>query len=162
MTPWTAARQAPLSSTISRSLLKLMCIESMMPSSHLILWSLLKLMCIESVMPSSHLILCCLLLLCLPSFPASGSFPVSQAFTSEFRWPKYWSFLTAWGAKLHPQDSRAPASIHHAWESTFSGDVTQQERGKPLPDPSCGLRFWGSVNSATPQFSYLSWCCSLD
>ena len=36
-TPWTAARQASLSITNSRSLLKLMCIESMMPSNHLIL-----------------------------------------------------------------------------------------------------------------------------
>ena len=36
-TPWTAARQAPLSFTISRSLLKLMSTESVMPSSHLIL-----------------------------------------------------------------------------------------------------------------------------
>ena len=37
VTPWTAARQASLSFTISRSLLKLMSIESMMPSNHLIL-----------------------------------------------------------------------------------------------------------------------------
>jgi len=60
-TPWTAAHQASLSITNS--------------------WSLLKLMSIESVMPSNHLILCCPLLL-LPSIPASGSFPVSQFFTS--------------------------------------------------------------------------------
>ena len=39
-TPWTAAHQAPLSSTVSRSLLKLMSIESVMPSNHLILWQL--------------------------------------------------------------------------------------------------------------------------
>ena len=58
----TAARQASLSFTISRSLLKLMSIESMMPSKHLIL---------------------CQSLLLLPSiFPASGSFPMSQHFTS--------------------------------------------------------------------------------
>ena len=38
-TPWTAARQASLSFTISQSLLKLMFIESMIPSSHLILSS---------------------------------------------------------------------------------------------------------------------------
>ena len=44
-------------------------------------------MSIESVMPSNHLILCCPLL--LQSFPASGSFPMSQLF---IRWPKYWSF----------------------------------------------------------------------
>ena len=45
-------------------------------------WSLLKLMSIESVMSSTHLILCRLLLLCLQSFPALGSFPMSQFFTS--------------------------------------------------------------------------------
>ena len=61
-TPWTAAHQASLSFTISRSLLKLMSIEL--------------------VMPSYHLILCRPLLLCLQSFPASGSFPMSQFFTS--------------------------------------------------------------------------------
>ena len=69
-TPWTAAHQAPLSSTIS--------------------WSLLKLMSIESVMPSNHLILCRPLLL-LPSI-----FPSTRGFSSEsvlcIRWPKYWSF----------------------------------------------------------------------
>ena len=69
-TPWTAARQASLSITNS--------------------WSLLKLMSLESVMPSSHLILCCPLLL-LPSI-----FPSIRVFSNEpvllVRWPKYWSF----------------------------------------------------------------------
>ena len=45
-------------------------------------WSLLKLMSIESVMLSNHLILWHPLLLCLQSFPASGSFPRSQLFAS--------------------------------------------------------------------------------
>ena len=53
-------------------------------------WSLLKLMSIESVMPSSHLILCHPLLL-LPSI-----FPSIRVFSNEsllcIRWPKYWSF----------------------------------------------------------------------
>ena len=61
-TPWTTARQASLSITNS--------------------WSLLKLMSIESMMPSSHLILCRSLLLLPSSFPASGSFPMSQLFAS--------------------------------------------------------------------------------
>ena len=61
-TLWAAARQASLS--ISKS------------------WSLLKLIPIETVMPSNHLILCCPLLSWLLSFPASGSFPVNQIFTS--------------------------------------------------------------------------------
>ena len=49
-----------------------------------------KFMCIESVMPSSHLILCCPLLL-LPSFFSSiRVFPSESAL--HIRWPKYWSF----------------------------------------------------------------------
>ena len=69
VTPWTAAHQAFLSITKS--------------------WSLLKLMSIESVMPSNHLILCCPLL--LPSI-----FPNIRIFSNEsvlpIRWPNYWSF----------------------------------------------------------------------
>ena len=69
-TAWTAACQASLSITNS--------------------WSLLKLMSIESVMPSNHLILCHPLLL-LPSV-----FPSIRVFSNEsdlcIRWPKYWSF----------------------------------------------------------------------
>ena len=62
VTPWTAARQASLSITNSKSLLKLMSIEL--------------------IMPSNHLILCRSLLLPPSSFPASGSFQMSQCFTS--------------------------------------------------------------------------------
>ena len=54
-------------------------------------WSLVKLMSIESVMPSNHLILCCPLLL-LPSI-----FPNIRVFSNEsalhISWPKYWSFI---------------------------------------------------------------------
>ena len=63
VTPRTAAHQASLSITNS--------------------WGLLKLMSIESVMPSKHLILCAPLFSCLQSFPASGSFPMSQFFASD-------------------------------------------------------------------------------
>ena len=63
VTPWTAAHQASLSITNS--------------------WSPPKPMSIESVMPSKHLILCRPLSSCPQSFPASGSFPVSQLFTSD-------------------------------------------------------------------------------
>ena len=62
MTPWTAARQASLSITNSRSLLKLMSIDLVVTSNPLI-----------SVIPFSFF---------LQSFPASGSFPMSQLFTS--------------------------------------------------------------------------------
>ena len=69
-TPWTAARQASLSITNSRSLLKLMSIES--------------------VMPSNHLILCHPLLLLPPTPPSIRVF--SNESTLCMRWPKYWSF----------------------------------------------------------------------
>ena len=70
VTPWTAAHQASLSFTISQSLLKLMSIES--------------------VMPSNHLILCC------PLLPLLSIFPTIRVFSNEpvlrIRWPQYWSF----------------------------------------------------------------------
>ena len=69
VTPLTAAQQASLSITNSRSLLKLMSIESLMPSNHLIL--------------------------CHPLLPHS-TFPSIRVFSNEsalrIRWPKYWSF----------------------------------------------------------------------
>ena len=69
VTPWTAAHQASLSFTV--------------------FWSLLKLMSIESVMPSNRLILCHPLLLL-------SVFPSIRVFSSEsilsIRWPKYWIF----------------------------------------------------------------------
>ena len=80
VTPWTAACQASLSITNS--------------------WSLLRLMSIESVMPSNHLLLCLPLLL-LPSI-----FPRVRVFSSEsalhIRWPKYWSF----GFNVSPSSER--------------------------------------------------------
>ena len=70
VTPWTAARQASLSPTISRNFPKLMSIASVMPSNYLIL---------------------CRPLLFLPSI-----FPSIRVFSSEsalhIKWPKYWSF----------------------------------------------------------------------
>ena len=70
MTPWTAACQASLSITNS--------------------WSLLKLMSIESVMPSNYLILCHPLLLPPSIFPSLRIF--SNEIALCIRWPKYWSF----------------------------------------------------------------------
>ena len=73
MTPRTTAHQTPLLSTVT--------------------WSLLRSMCIESVMLSNHFLLCDYLLL-LPSI-----FPSIRVFSSELalhiRWPKYWSFNTS-------------------------------------------------------------------
>ena len=69
-TPWTAAPQAPLFTTITQSLPKLMSIESVMPSNHFIL--------------------------CLPTLLLSSIFPSIRVFSNEsvlhIRWPKYWSF----------------------------------------------------------------------
>ena len=70
LTPWTAACQVSLSITISRSLLKFMSIES--------------------VMPSNHLILSCPLLLLPSVFPSIRVFPNESVLC--IRWPKYWSF----------------------------------------------------------------------
>ena len=69
-TPWTAACQASLSITNSQSLLKLISIES--------------------VMPSNHLIFCCPLLLSPSIFPRIRVFSNESALS--IRWPKYWSF----------------------------------------------------------------------
>jgi len=70
VTPWTAARQTSLSITNSRSLLKLMSIELVIPSNHLIL--------------------------CHPLFLLPSIFPSIRVFSNEsavrIRWPKYWSF----------------------------------------------------------------------
>ena len=70
VTPWTAALQASLSITNS--------------------WSLLKLMSIESMMPSSHPILCRPLLLLPSIFPSIRDFSNESAL--HIRWLKYWSF----------------------------------------------------------------------
>ena len=68
VTPWTATRQASVSFTVSRSLLRLMSIELMMPTNNLILC--------HSLLPSI--------------------FPSIRGFSNEsvlcIRWPKYWSF----------------------------------------------------------------------
>ena len=73
MTPWTAAHQTPLSSSISRRLLKLMSIESIMPSNHLIL--------------------------CHPLLFSPSIIPSIRVFSNESalrtRWPKYWSFISS-------------------------------------------------------------------
>ena len=70
VTPWTAACQASLSITNSQSLLKLMSIQSVMPSNHLILYRPLLLM------PSI--------------FPNTRVFSIQSVL--HIRWPKYWSF----------------------------------------------------------------------
>ena len=70
MTPWAATRQASMSFPTSQSLLKLMCVDSVMLNNHLVL--------------------------CHPLLPLPSTFPSRRIFSSEsslhIRWPKYWSF----------------------------------------------------------------------
>ena len=123
VTPWTAAHQASLSITNSRSLLKLMSIESVTPSNHLILSRPLPL---------------------LPSI-----FPSIRVFSNEsvlIRWPKYWSFSFSispsnehpglisfrmhWFDLLAVQRTLKSLLQHHSskasilWHSTFSLDIS--------------------------------------
>ena len=117
--PRTAARQAFLSFTIP--------------------WSLLKLLCIESVMLSNHLILCCALLLLPSIFPSIRVFPNESALP--ITWSKYWSFsfilspsseysgLISFRIDLvwspcHPRDSHESSPAPHLkvsilWNSAF-------------------------------------------
>ena len=83
-TPWTAARQASLFITNSRSLLKVMSIESVMPSNHLIF--------------------------CHPLLLPPSIFPSIRVFSNEsalyIRWPKYWSFIPK------PTPTYSPKGLH--------------------------------------------------
>ena len=82
VTPWTAARQASLSITNSRSLPKLMSIESVMPSNHLIF--------------------------CHPLILPPSIFPSIRVFSNEsvlgIRWPQYWSFSFNISPSMNIQD----------------------------------------------------------
>ena len=81
-TPWTVAHQASLSIINSQSLLKLMPIESVMPSNHLIL--------------------------CHPLLPPASIFPSIRVFSNEsalhIRWQKYWSFSFSICPSMNIQD----------------------------------------------------------
>ena len=121
VTSWTAAHQVSLSRTISRTLLKLTSIESMMPSIHLIL---------------------CHPLLLLPSV-----FPSIRIFSSEsalhIRWPKYWSFSLSispsneysWLILDFPGGSDGKASAYNAGDPgsiPASGRSPGEGNGDPL------------------------------
>ena len=106
-TPWTAAQQASLSISNSRSLPKLMSIGSVMPSSHLIL---------------------CRPLLLLPSI-----FPSMRVFSSESvlhtKWPKYWSF----SFNISPADEYpGRVSFRMDWLDLLAVHGTSQE-SSPTP-----------------------------
>ena len=102
-TPWTAACQVSLSITNSRSLLKLMSINSLMPSN--------------------RLILCCPLLLQPSIFPSIRAF--SKESVLPIRWPKYWSFTFSIG---HSNEYTALISFRRDWLNL----LTVQETLKSL------------------------------
>ena len=106
-TPWTAARQASLSITNSRTLPKLMSIES--------------------VMPSNHLILCPPLLLPPSVFPSIGVF--SSESVLHIRWPKYWNFSVS----ISPSNEYSgPISFRMDWFDLLAVPGTRQE-SPPTP-----------------------------
>ena len=128
-TPWTASRQASLSFTIS--------------------WSLLKLMSIESVMPSNHPILC----RPLPLPPSI--FPSIRVFSNEsvlcIRWLKYWSFSFSTGHQGNPQLYPFLRSTHPLYQPFIfltQGPASEpcdqcSGRGAPCSEVlcSCSLKF---------------------
>ena len=99
-TPWTAALQASLSITNSQSLLKLMSLES--------------------GIPSNHLILCCPLLLLPSIFPSIRVF--SNESTLHMRWPKYWSF----SFNISPSNEHSGLTTDH---SGWTGWISLQSKG---------------------------------
>ena len=107
-TPWTAARQTSLSITNSRSLLKLMSIEL--------------------VMPSNHLILCHPLLLpwIFPSIRVSSSESVLR-----IRWPKDWSFSFIRHYLQYPKLGGNPSAHQQTFGLKICGPCTQQNITQP-------------------------------
>ena len=118
MTPWTVAHQASLSITNS--------------------WSLLKLMSIESMMPSNHLTLCRPLLLLSSNFPASGSFPVSQFFTSGGQ-----------SIGLSVSVSILPMNIQDRFPFGLAGLISLQSKDSQQSSPTLQLK---SINSSALSF----------
>ena len=105
-TPWTEAHQASLSIANFQSLLKLMSIES--------------------VMPSTHLILCCLLLLPPSVFPSIRVFSKESVLC--IRWPKYWSFSFS----ISPFNDPGLISPRMDWLNLLAVQGTLQE-SSPTP-----------------------------
>ena len=126
-TPWTVAHQAPLSFSVSRSLLKFMSTES--------------------VMPSDHLIFCCPLLL-LPSI-----FPSNRVFSNEWalrlRWPKYWSF----SFRISPsKEYSGLISFRIDWFDLFACPRDSQESS-----PIWNHQFFGAWSSLWSKSHICTW-----
>ena len=106
VTPWTAARQASLSITNSRSLPKLMSIESVMPSNHLIF--------------------------CHPLILPPSIFPSIRVFSNEsvlgIRWPQYWSF----SFNISPSNEHS-GLISLGWTGWISLQSKNSQESSPTP-----------------------------
>ena len=129
-TPWTVAHQASLSTTDSRSLLKLISIESVIPSSHLIL---------------------CHPLLLLPS-----SFPSIRVFSNEsalcIRRPKYWSF----SFNISPSNEHSGLiSFRMDWLDLLAGQGTLKSLLQHHSSKASKVNpFWALINSPRPMQTY--------
>ena len=128
-TPWIAACQVSLSITNSRSSPKLMCIESVIPSSHLIL---------------------CRPLLLLPSIP-----PSIRVFSNEstlwMRWPKFWSFsLSISPFNEHPE----LVSFNMDWVDPLAGQGTLKSL---LQHHSLKHQFFSALPSLWSNLHIHSW-----
>ena len=111
-TPWTTARQASLSITNSQSILKLISIESVMPSNHLIL---------------------CHPLLLLPSI-----FPSIRVFSNEsalhIRWPKNWSF----SFNISPSNEHSGLiSFRMDWLDLLAVQTSPKVKEQAMLEPGC-------------------------
>ena len=115
-TPWTAAHQASLSITNY--------------------WNLLKLMSVESVMPSNHLIFC----RPLQSFPASGSFPVSQFFASGVQ-----------NIGVSASASVLPMNFQDWFPLGWTGWISLQSKDSQESSPTSQFK---SINSSALSFLY--------
>ena len=129
-TPWNAARQASLSITNSRRLLKLMSIESGMPSSHLILWRPLLLQ---------------------PPIPPSIRV-FSNESTLHMRWPKYWSFSFSISPS-HEHPGLTPFRMD--WLDLFAVQGTLKSLLQHHSSKASILRhsaFFTQTNNSTPNY----------
>ena len=128
-TSWTAACQAFLSITNSRSLLKFMSIESVMPSSHLILWRPLLL---------------------LPSVPPSIRV-FSNESTLHVRWPKSWSFSFS----ISPSNEYSGLiSFRMDWLDLLADQGTLKSL---LQHHSSNHQFFGTQLSSQSNFHIHTW-----
>ena len=129
-TPWTAACQASLSITNSRSLLELTSIKLVMPSNHLIL---------------------CRPLLLLPSiFPSISVF--SDESVHRIRWPKYWSFSFS----ISPSNKYSGLISCGRISFGLTGWISLQSKGLSRVFPNTTVRnhqFFGTQPSLCPTFT---------